>query len=208
MIRTTDVAITTAADSQPDTVRGNIRALLELKKPRSLEEKNHTPEVVCENLAASYLNMDFPVFSVLTDLNESWRFFWFAEATDDVKQKICVYKLELSGQTAGADAKRLLESLFSGSAPAPSALPTTFAHRLSFRAVLKSLANESVNGRKRVKFNHDDGVLPDQDSKNLPSTGQDKDQSSGSGLISSSAGGGGTLHQNNQGSATLGELLL
>ena len=160
---------------------------------------------MCEHFAAVYLNIDFPVVSVLTDLNLFWQFFWFAAATDDVKRKICVFKLELSRQTAGADAKHLLESMFSGSAQAPNALPTTFTDRLSFRAVLDSFhANESVDGSKRVKFNHDDGGPPDQDSKYLPSTGQDRGQSSGSGLSSSSMGGGGTVHQNYHGSASAG----
>ena len=122
-----------------------------------------------------------------------------------MKRKICVFKLELSRQTAGADAKHLLESLFSGSAQAPNALPTTFTDRLSFRAVLDSFhANESVDGSKRVKFNHDNGGPPDQDSKYPPSTGQDRGQSSGSCLSSFSVGGGGTVHQNYHGSASAG----
>ena len=55
MSGSTDVAITTMADSQTDTVRGNILALLELKKPRSLEEKNHTP--LCVNILPRFTSI-------------------------------------------------------------------------------------------------------------------------------------------------------
>jgi hypothetical protein len=158
---TTDVIIAKSEHVNNDAIRNNIEALIELKTPKNLREKDHTPETICEHFAASYLNRR-AVVSVLTDLNTKWTFFWFAESDSEA----ALYKLQLDGDQAAADATYLLNSLFSAEAFGDT-LPTTFANRVSFQAVLKN------HKRSRRDFDSDDSSSPEQDSKPSSSGGHD-----------------------------------
>ena len=72
---TTDVVVAQVRNVENDA----LRALVELKTPENIRrKKNHNPQVVCEHIAASYLNRDCAVVSVLTDSGRSWTFYWFA----------------------------------------------------------------------------------------------------------------------------------
>lgn len=53
---TADVAIAKSENVTNDTLQNNVETLFELKKPRNLASKDHTPEVVIEHFAASHLN--------------------------------------------------------------------------------------------------------------------------------------------------------
>ena len=62
-----------------------------------------------EHLAASYLNKRHDLFSVLTDLNSSWTFFWHAEAEDG--SGVALHKLKLKPDSEAARlGKHILES--------------------------------------------------------------------------------------------------
>jgi hypothetical protein len=67
---TTDVVIAKTKNVENGDVRNSVEALVELKKPKNLQAKDHNPQTVIEHLAASYLNCTHVVVSsILTDLN-------------------------------------------------------------------------------------------------------------------------------------------
>ena len=190
---TTDVAIAKSEHVHNTAVRNNIETLFELKTPKNMSKKDHTPQTIGEHFAASYLNPDHAVVSVLTDLNQKWTFFWFARGED--ASKVALYKLCLDGGEATAGAKYLLDSLYDNAVG--DTLPTTFANRQPFQAVMDSVAR---NKRVKREIDRDDSHSPDQDSKPSPSSGADQPPTSGTDAGSSSRSGG-TAHQNNQGDA-------
>ena len=147
----TDFVITKVESVDNDTLRNNMEAILDVKKPSHLLQMDHTPQVICEHFAASYLNPKHPLVSVLTDLNENWIFFWFAfENTDDSDDSgMALYKLRLCGKEAATEAKFLLDNLFDNA----SLVPNTFAKRQPFQAILKCITRQ----RKRQRdFDGDD----------------------------------------------------
>lgn len=192
---TTDVTITRSAELLGDTVRNNIQVLLELKKVDDTN-KDHTPQAVCELIAAACLNRSHPVVAVLTDLNERWTFFWLAKREDD--SKMALHRLPLNeGSKSVAEAKYLLESLYDDSAPRDN-LPTTFADRQSYEAFQQSLVQ---NKRQRRGFDRDDGHSPDQDTKLSSSDGADRHSNpgTGGGFSSTSRGRGNQTDQGTSG---------
>lgn len=191
---TTDVAIAKAQHVHNAAIRNNIETLFELKTPQNMRKNDHTPQTIFEHFAASYLNPDHALVSVLTDLNQSWTFFWFARGEGD--SKVALYKLCLNGGEATADAKYLLDSLYDNSVG--DTLPTTFANRQPFQAVLDSV---SRNKRVRSEFDRADSDSLDPDSKPSPSGGADQHPTSGTDASASARGGAGTAHENNQGAA-------
>ena len=142
---TTDVVITETKNVDSGTLRNNVEALLELKKPQNMRQKDHTPQAVCEHFAASYLNDHHSVVSVLTDLNCYWIFYWFAENKDD--SGVALYKLKLPGAEAARLAQYLMESLNNESRR--ETLPTTFVDRLSFKAVIGRITEDQDRKRPR-----------------------------------------------------------
>lgn len=190
---TTDVAIARSEHVRNKAVRNNIETLFELKTAKDMLKKDHTPQTIGEHFAASYLNPNHPVVSVLTDLNERWTFFWFARGEDD--SRMALYKLCLDGGQSAAEAKYILDSLYDGSLR--DTLPTTFANRQPFQAVFDCVVR---NKRSRREFDRDDGDSPDQDSKPTPSGGADGHSTPGTDGGSSSTRSRGTAqHQTDQG---------
>eukprot|EP00547_Thalassionema_nitzschioides_P014339 CAMPEP_0194237956 /NCGR_PEP_ID=MMETSP0158-20130606/4816_1 /TAXON_ID=33649 /ORGANISM="Thalassionema nitzschioides, Strain L26-B" /LENGTH=447 /DNA_ID=CAMNT_0038972097 /DNA_START=84 /DNA_END=1427 /DNA_ORIENTATION=- len=187
---TTDVAIARSESVRGDTVRNNIETLFELKKVEDMNRKDHTPQIIIEHFAASYLNVDHPVVSVLTDLNKRWTFFWFAKREND--KKMVLYRLPLDGEQSKAEAKYILDSMYDSSLR--DKLPTTFANRQSFGAVWNCVVQ---NKRQRRDFDRDDGDSPDQDTKPSPSDAADRHSNPGTGGESSSTSRG-TGHQTDQ----------
>lgn len=59
-----------------------------------MRSQHHNPEVVCEHIAASYLNRESAAVSVLTDLGRSWTFYGFAKVVND-GPAVALYKLKL-----------------------------------------------------------------------------------------------------------------
>jgi hypothetical protein len=108
---TTDVVITESKNILNSAIRNNVEALLELKKPKNLQEKDHSPQTICEHFAASFLNCKHGVVSALTDLNDNWTFFWFA---DNQNGSVALHRLELKvkdDNRAVGLAKHILENL-------------------------------------------------------------------------------------------------
>ncbi len=166
---TTDVAIAKSEHIRNFAVRNNVETLLELKTPKNMARKDHSPQTIGEHFAASYLNRNHAVVSVLTDLNTKWIFFWFAFGEDD--SEMSLHKLVLDGEGAPSDAKYLLDSLYDISFG--DTLPTTFAKRQPLRAVLDALKRK----RARIELN------PDQDSKPSPSSGAEQHPGSNAGSL-------------------------
>jgi hypothetical protein len=209
---TTDVAIAKEQHVRNEAIRKNIEVLLELKKPQNMQQKDHTPQMIVEHFAASYLNRYNAVVSVLTDLNQRWTFCWFArglEDSNDLNQQMTLYKLCLDGGQAAADAKFLLDSLYDKNSVAEDTLPSTFANRLPFQAVLDSIVK---NKRVRREFDRaDSSDSPDPDSKPSPFGGGAAGQhpptfgtDHASGAASSRGSGSGRAPENNQGAAASG----
>ena len=141
---TTDVVVAEVRNVQNDALRNNVEALLELKTPKNMRRKNHNPQVVCEHIAASYLNRDSAVVSVLTDLGRSWTFYWFAKVAND-GPAVALYKLKLPDEDKSAGlARYILENLFDQSSP--DTLPATFLDRLPFRAVQAAMIVRNGRG--------------------------------------------------------------
>jgi hypothetical protein len=159
---TTDVVIAESKNIQNDAVRNSVEALLELKKPKNLQNKDHNPQTICEHLAASYLNASHGVVSVLTDLNRSWTFYWYAENKGG--SGVALYKLKLEDEEEPARlAKYILESLNNESRR--ETLPTTFVDRLSFQAVADKINEEHESKRARRDFGGGGGSFQTQDGK-------------------------------------------
>ena len=184
---TTDVAIAKAEHIHNGAVRNNIESLLELKTVNNMKKKDHSPQTIGEHFAASYLNPDHAIVSVLTDLNTKWIFFWFAFGEDD--SKMSLYKLRLDGDGAATYAKYLLDSLFDNSV---DNLPVTFAKRQPLQAVLGGLVSRK---KARMELDVDSGPPPDQDSKPSLSGGTKQNPASNT---SSANGNDSSGQQSNQ----------
>ena len=144
---TTDVVITKIENIQHNTIRNSVDAQLELKKPRDLASKDHSPQVIAEHFAASYLNPMHGIVSALTDLGSSWTFYWFADCKDALGG-VALYKHVLQGTSAGAAAKYVLENTITGG-EASTTLPTTFSSRLSFEDLMQKLSQSPRAKRLR-----------------------------------------------------------
>ncbi len=142
---TTDVVIAKSSDIENDAIRHSIEVLLELKKPENVQKRDHTPQTVGEHVAASYLNRTRAVVAVLTDLNNSWTFFWFARLQEG--PGVALYKLKISGKKATGVAKYMLDSLYNGTSS--ENLPTSFVDRLSFEAVINTFVNVATKRARR-----------------------------------------------------------
>ena len=168
---TTDVVIAKSKHVQNGAVRNNIEALIELKTPKNLKSKDHTAQTVGEHFAASYLNPKHAVVSVMTDLNDSWTFFWFAKEGDCAD--VALYTLRLENEGAAGLAKYMLDSLYDTTSRRET-LPIAFVDRVSFEAIMDSIVKDN-NKRARRDFDDTGGGAgsssPDQDSKPSPSGG-------------------------------------
>ena len=153
---TTDVAIMANSNIENESFKNNIEILFELKKPPNLDGgKDHTPQAVGEHLAASFLNGDHPVVSVLTDLNNHWTFYWFARRNGD-DYKVALYKLCLKGDEAVTEAKYILDSLYD-KYDENALLPTTLPNRLSFNdATGKKDSKLAAGGNSFEPYGDDD----------------------------------------------------
>ena len=167
---TTDVVIAKAVHIRNSAVRNNIESLLELKTVMNMKRKDHSPQTIGEHFAASYLNPDHAIVSVLTDLNSKWIFFWFAFGEED--SKMSLYKLCLDGDGAATYAKYLLDSLYDNSL---DNLPISFAERQPLQAVLDDLVSRK---KARKELDVGSGPPPDQDSKPSSTRGTKHNQGS------------------------------
>jgi hypothetical protein len=164
-------AIAKSEHVRNNVVRNNIEILLELKTPKNTKEKDYRPQAICEHFAASYLNPDHAIVSVLTDLNNKWIFFWFAAGEDD--SKMALYNLVLDGEEAAADAKYLLDSIYGNSVG--DTLPTNFVKRQPLQAVLDALVRHK---KALMELDGGNGHSPNQGSQPSSSSGAGQHQHS------------------------------
>jgi hypothetical protein len=173
--------------------------LLELKKPKNLRNKDHSPQTICEHLASSFLNSKHGVVSTLSDLNDGWTFFWYAK---NEVGSVALHRLQLTsneGNAAGL-AKYILESLYDESRR--DTLPTTFLDRLSFDDVMQHLVSDRDYKRaRREDWGGGDGSQAKQQANPPPRGGllQSTPSESPTGLAfgdNSDARGGNQMMQN------------
>ena len=197
---TTDVVITKLENFQHATVRNSVRAQLELKKPNNLVSKDHSPQVIAEHFAASFLNQKHGIVSALTDLGSSWTFYWFAEC-DDAPGGVALFKHVVQGTAAAVTAKYILENSIASQSsptnPTTITLPTTLSNRLSFEGLMQKLSQASRAKRMRS----DDTINPgnaggNPGPQNQNGTGED-DGDNLFRLSSGSAPGDGPSHSSN-----------
>jgi len=74
-----DVVLTSSRHQEIHTVRQHILMGIELKKDTTKGSENIERQVILQHVAASYLNDDTGVLTMMTDLRDRWLFFWFAE---------------------------------------------------------------------------------------------------------------------------------
>ena len=97
-----DVVVVEEVDARNETIKQNIKAGIELKKTGN--NGDHERQVILQHLAASSLNPDFGMLTLMTDLNTRWHFYWFAAAG----KKNFMLKLKTNRQEAAF----LLEHMF------------------------------------------------------------------------------------------------
>jgi hypothetical protein len=182
---TTDVVISETKHVTNDAVRHSVEALFELKKPKNMQQKDHNPQTICEHLAASYLNRNHGLVSVLTDLNRSWIFYWFAE--NKRGSGVALHKLKLQEVEGAAElAKYILESLNDDSRR--ETLPTTFVDRLSFDAIMDGITQDHDHKRARRDADGGSGGSSYQTQDRKPAGWEHQPPPSGSGGSSSGMG--------------------
>jgi hypothetical protein len=72
---TCDVVLLKKCNIDADAIRDNLLCVVELKKQVS---NNHVHQAVGEHIAASLCSSDEAVVTVLTDLKDSWQFWWLS----------------------------------------------------------------------------------------------------------------------------------
>jgi hypothetical protein len=112
-----DVVVAPEKDILHDTIRNNIRAGIELKKDTDTE--NPEKQIVTQHLAASTLNPDEGILTLMTDLNKRYHFYWFSGSVPGL-----LYKYISNPR----DAKFLLEHMVDDATDS-SVFPTSFLHR-------------------------------------------------------------------------------
>eukprot|EP00978_Attheya_sp_CCMP212_P013910 scaffold35145_cov39-Attheya_sp.AAC.1 len=95
-----DVVVAETADAENQAIKQNIKAGIDLKK--NINHGEHERQVVVQHLVSSSLNPRVGVLTIMTDLQERWRFYWFAAFGKQL------YKLN----TTGPFAAFLLEHMF------------------------------------------------------------------------------------------------
>jgi hypothetical protein len=174
---TTDVVIAKQEHVVNNAVRHHISVQLELKKDTNTG--NHEPQVCLEHLAASVLNRQVPVLTVLTDLQRGWVFYWFGRTSEGMA---AIKKLDLNGNFGCAIF--LLENFVTDIEK--ENLPETFVDRLSWKEVC-DLAR--VEGSTLAMRKGDDGEHPGNSPDSKGASGDDdRDGKNSDDLSSSSAG--------------------
>ncbi|KAL3930649.1 MAG: hypothetical protein SGBAC_011673 [Bacillariaceae sp.] len=82
-----DVVVLEKKNQDISTARHSILMGIELKKVESTKDGMIERGVVLRHLAASKLNYKTGVLTLMTDLNDSWHFYWFQERTKLIRYK-------------------------------------------------------------------------------------------------------------------------
>lgn len=73
-----DVVLVELPNKAAMAIKNNIELGLELKHTKNTGE--HERQVILQHLAASFLNHDYPVLTLMTDLSERFTFYWFGKS--------------------------------------------------------------------------------------------------------------------------------
>ncbi|KAL3909866.1 MAG: hypothetical protein SGILL_007918 [Bacillariaceae sp.] len=135
-----DVVLADMDEVENFTIRQNIRAGIELKKDTDAGAYEH--QIVLQHLAASSLNPNESVLTVMTDLNKRWHFYWFG--TQGGRLYRCVARTR-------SEAKFLLENMFHSSDSADATLfPTNFLDRATWRVFCGSNLSDKKDDSKET----------------------------------------------------------
>ena len=130
-----DVVMVASQFRHMEAVGQNILMGIELKKPDNNSPQNHH-QAVLQHIAASFLNYDTAVVTLLTDLNDRWKFIWFG------KPKYVMFYVA----TSRAEAKYLIQHALDKE---KVSAPTSFFERLSWEKMFPSIdgvAQEYADG--------------------------------------------------------------
>lgn len=107
------------------TIRHHMWAGIELKKQDNRRDSEIRRQVVLQHLSASYLNGDTGILTIMTDLGPRWHFNWFSKGMN----RLMAYQAQSKGE-----ANYLICHMMgsSGSASAPTSVPTDFLNRASW----------------------------------------------------------------------------
>jgi hypothetical protein len=95
-----DVVLVESADKAAMAIKNNIELGLELKHTKN--EGEHERQVILQHLAASFLNHEYPLLTLMTDLSTRFTFYWFG------KNEKIIWKYKASI----AEAMYLLDHMF------------------------------------------------------------------------------------------------
>ena len=123
-----DVVVAHERHQEIHTTRHNMWAGVELKKQDNNRNDEIHRQVVLQHLSASFLNEDTGILTIMTDLGPRWHFYWFSKE----KNGLMAYKAQSRGE-----ANYLIRHMMggSGSALAPTSVPTDFLNRASWNAM-------------------------------------------------------------------------
>jgi hypothetical protein len=74
-----DVVLASDRHQGVETTRENMWAGIELKRADNKRHAEILRQVILQHLAASYLNPDAGILTIMTDLCDRWHFFWFSK---------------------------------------------------------------------------------------------------------------------------------
>jgi hypothetical protein len=146
-----DVVVVLEKNTQQQTIRQNIRTGIELKKDTN--GASHEKQIVVQHLAASTLNPDESILTLMTDLNDRYHFYWFSGSEPGL-----LYKY-MSG---GTGAKFLLEHMFDNAEDSSELeFPTEFLDRgtwFAFTGTGLGTRAESLSGEQDDRDHEGEGA--------------------------------------------------
>lgn len=182
-----DVVVAHERHQETATTRHNMWAGVELKKQDNNNHDEIRRQVVLQHLSASYLNADTGILTIMTDLGPRWHFYWFSKG----RNRLMAYHAQSKGE-ANYLIRHMMGS--SGSAPAPTAVPTDFLNRASWNVMFPPLGDDA--------FMEEAGEIKDPDKGG----GQDSSGKSGGSRKDPSSSGG--AQQNRQSTAAGGNSVM
>jgi hypothetical protein len=131
-----DVVIAGSHHQDINTTRQHMWGGLELKKRDNTKKPTEIlRQVVLQHLAASYLNMDTGILTIMTDLSARWHFFWFSET----RNRLLKYEATM------AEAHYLIHHMMDKSVSGVST-PEDFLNRASWNQAVKRSRPDSLPG--------------------------------------------------------------
>lgn len=125
------------------TVKENMLGAFELKKDTDKEHARIERQVTLQHLAASYLNPNTGLLTVMTDLHDRWHFFWFAE-----DKRLMRY------ESTESEARFLIEHMLDE--PESVSTPTGFLSRLSWNDLFLDSPEAIVHNDSNSNGGEDD----------------------------------------------------